>query len=222
MQYAYVLSLIDADIERLQRVRQLLAEAVPPSEGAEEPSDPAEDNTVNLATSPDAPAAPAKQQRRTSSRTASRKGQEANIRATPDRQQPATSTSTDHQGAKLSGPSSGSDLDLPNAPPEASPVLRAERLSSDQGGLTQTEVRAPRRGRTRAPKPPAPTSLNRSGSTGTSSVPVFVPLEKLGQSRAKPKSKSEDTASGQSATAPSALTAELLSQRWLQKQAFAS
>ena len=216
MQYAHILALIDADLENLKKVRLLLTTFDTPPKGTQKraPNPPVGSKTLRTAErqKPPAPAlhiAEHEVSQRKKARPATRL------------KKPAVSNLGTARLAKAPAPAAS----------ESSPVLDDQiRQEQSQGQRTQVveesvfgqiatiplvarvQTQRKRRALSKLSVTPPATPLGGPVPTG----PIFIPVELIRQKQSQSRRESvmECGASGPPATVP--LTAELLTQRWIQ------
>jgi hypothetical protein len=214
MQYVHILALIDADLERLKKVRLLLTTLDTPPKGTQKRTwnPPVRSETLRTAEG-QKPAAPAP---RIDEHEVS---QRKNARPAMRLKKPAVSNLRAASLAKAPAPAASESALVLEIRQEHPQGQRAQVVEESAFGrivptprVARVQTQRKRRSPSKLSVTPLATPLGGLVPTG----PIFIPAEQIRQKQSQSRQESvmERGASGPSATV--SLTAELLTQRWIQ------
>ncbi len=216
MQYAHILALIDADLERLKKARLVLTTLETPPKGTQKraPNPPVRSKALRTAVR-QRPAAPALQivEHEVSQRKKTR----------PIRRLKKPAVSIPGAARLASAPEPAAlesalvlDDQIRQEQPQGQRAQVGDESAFGQIATTPVVVRVQKQRKRRTLSKPSVTPLATPLGGVVPTGPIFIPAELIRQKRSQSRQESvmERSASGPPATVP--LTAELLTQRWIQ------
>ena len=218
MQYARIVSLIDAELERLTKVRQLLNYSLAPLKAAQ-------NKTLRTSVSEEAAkllamaiAEPVKEPKATRQKRAAKAVPQLTLGLEPEPVQESFSVAGSAHPSEVMQPAAPSathlvtaaDAPAPSAISQPEPQL-IRRIRRGVRGLRPSTPKAAAKSPAKAPAEATATALGGMVPAG----PVFVPAEqiRLAQAQREQAQATEQKAEDRAAAAP--LTAEMLAQKWL-------